>query len=99
MIFDFTSLAHMPLLLLILIFLLMNKKKKKRSGQGEINQGTEKSFPKTGVSLMAVSHLAGILNNRILKGESWDQAPLSLRLRFPLEAGPFERSSTVPKTG
>ena len=46
MVFDVTSLDRMPLLLLILI-LVMNKKK--RSRRGQINQGTIKSFPKTGV--------------------------------------------------
>ena len=69
------------------------------SRRRNMDQGIEKSFPKAEVSLVAVSHLAGDSNSIKLKGESRDQASLSLRHQFPFVAGPFERRSTVVVSG
>ena len=51
--------------------------------RGKTHQGTEKSFQKAGVSLMAVSHLAGILNNRILNTKGKKSGPIALDCDFP----------------
>ena len=83
----------------LLIHLLLLRTEKKTLGARKIDKGTKKSFPKAEVSLVAVSHLAGDSNSIKLKGESRDQASLSLRLRFPFVAGPFERRSTVVVSG